>query len=429
MKKLLLLTTLLIAFAITLNAQTVLVDENFNGNTIPNNWTTYNAGDPACSSEVWTFGSGNVPDDVGDGSYDFATNAAIFDDDTNGPSGDHTAGYLVYGIVVGTGVDLSGYSGLITLSYDYSLYLEDNETLSLVVWNSNTGNYDKVKIYNADHPVGPEIINFRNIIDNMGTDDTDVTFGFLYEDDNGSWGWGAGVDNVKLEAGFTPPANDDCSNATDISGDLASSNSYSAFVDARGATNNAGFISTLPDPWDSGMNDGVWYTFTANYYGSVTINVDPDNIFDPQIGVFTGDCSNLNCIATVDDGIAPGEPETLTFDVQNGEQYYINIGDWSETADHYESTFQLDINLTVGVGEESIDGLKLFPNPVKDMLQINAPESIDEINVYNMTGQLVYHDNPIDKNLQINTAAWADGTYIVKVSANKQTGVYHIVKK
>ena len=575
MKKTLLYAILLIAFTMNVNAQfDVLIDEDFNGTTMPTNWNTYNLGDTACDAENWTFGSGVVPA-VGTDN-DFSTNAAIFDDDSYDGDGNHNKSALFYGADPATNtlnpLDLTSYNGAIILAYDYTLYQYNNEVLQVGVWDISNAQWVIAKTYDStteDDAGNPTIlhdyVNLRDILDNNpGIDQAAVYLGFIYDDINGSWGYGAGVDNVLLEAYTNPqPGNDDCENADDIT-DFMFTGSMSSLEDATGATNNNGFIPTLYDGYDDGMNDGVWYSFTALYDGQVTIEVLPDNNFDAQIGVFTGDCSNLTCIATVDDGLDYGETETLTIDVNADEDYLINIGSYEGSFNESEGMFTLNVSFgcsttppandlidnaiemtsdtfsdtvnvacaafppagtydcdilsvkhvyykfyadapstvtatvvnptsikgavffeapslnatdnqlvrvdqpdnpcfpadsysidteagkyyyvvvsnghtdtevtingvqTVGISNQTIEGVNLYPNPVNDILSITSPNNIDDINVYNIAGQLVFHTTPDMLNTQINTADWAKGTYMVKVSVGNQTGVYHIVKK
>jgi len=438
-KTLFLWIALFVFLSAEINAQTtLLVNENFNASSLPANWYTYNMGDTACNGQNWTFGDSHVPS--ASSGYDFSTNAAIFNDDAYGNTGNHNKSILYYGIIgSGNGIDLTTYQGLVTLSYDYAIYVgSHNSTLTLAIYDNSSGTSNSVWVpvftYNANATITHEEVNLRYIVDYLiaaghGIDRSNVSFGFIYDDGNAAWAWGAGVDNVKVEA-YLPPANDSCSNATDITGQLSSTNVYTANnVDARGATNNGGFIATCPDGIDNGMNDGVWYSFNANFTGTITVSVQPDPDYDPQVAVFQGtSCANLTCVGTIDDG-GDGTTETLTVDITSGNKYYINVGFYSYTYDNVEGTFNISVNSTAGISDQVISGLDIYPNPVKNILQVKALSAIDEINIYNLTGQLIGHFQPESEQVQLNTQVWRKGSYIVKVSTDNQTGVYHIVKE
>jgi len=132
----------------------------------------------------------------------------------------------------------------------------------------------------------------------------------------------------------TPPANDACVNAIEIS-----AFPYSHTLDASNATNNDGSILTCID----GMNDGVWYKFTALISGSASVLVSNVGNWDPEIGVYTGSCNNFTCVGNADNGHVVGVNETLNFSVLLGNTYYINIGQFG-TSDHPEGSFTITVN-------------------------------------------------------------------------------------
>ncbi|RZJ27243.1 MAG: fibronectin type III domain-containing protein, partial [Flavobacterium sp.] len=94
---------------------------------------------------------------------------------------------------------------------------------------------------------------------------------------------------IQFTTPAAPPANDSCSSAIAIT-----AFPYSNAQDAVAATNNSGFISVC-----SGMNDGVWYTFTGNG-GDITLTVQNVGSWDPELGVFTGSCGTFTCVGQRD---------------------------------------------------------------------------------------------------------------------------------
>lgn len=135
------------------------------------------------------------------------------------------------------------------------------------------------------------------------------------------------------------PANDACSGAF-----LASVFPYSYTQDdAVSATNNSGNISVCTSNGDTGMNDGTWFKLAGD--GSqytVKVTMPSGSSFDPQIGVYSGSCSNLACSGTVDNG-GGGTAETLTITTVSGTDYFINVGAYDDTTDAPENTFTITI--------------------------------------------------------------------------------------
>ncbi|KAA2224164.1 hypothetical protein [Chryseobacterium sediminis] len=135
------------------------------------------------------------------------------------------------------------------------------------------------------------------------------------------------------------PANDACSGAL-----LASVFPYSYTQDdAVSATNNSGNISVCTSNGDTGMNDGTWFKLVGD--GSqytIKVTMPSGSSFDPQIGVYSGSCSNLSCTDTVDNG-GGGAAETLTITTVSGIDYFINVGAYDDTTDAPENTFTITV--------------------------------------------------------------------------------------
>ncbi len=326
-KQLLFLTAIL--FSLVSYSQ-VLISEDFNGTAIPTGWSTgANSG-----SQEWTFGSGVVP---GNGTTnDFTTNAAIFDDDAAGNTGDNNNGYLRT-----TGfMDLSIYDNTLydlQLKYDYAMNDISGEKLILQLYHDGWNNIIE---YSADINPTTEVVNISNYLV------SDFILNFVYDDIDGAYAWGAGIDNVELKV---IPKNDSCVNAF-----VVNSLPYSQSLNAEGATNNDGFI--IYTGGNTGMNDGVWYSFVGNG-AEYEITVDPTG-WDPEIGVLTGSCGSMTNVANMDDG-GSGDSETLTFTSVVGTTYYVNVGFYSYSTDGAEGPFDISIKNTPPVNDECANAINL----------------------------------------------------------------------
>lgn len=81
-----------------------------------------------------------------------------------------------------------------------------------------------------------------------------------------------------------------------------------------------------------------------------------------------------------------------------------------------------NLSVTAGVGvEEHEANATIFPNPANNVLNINANSMINRVEVYNMMGQLVGMYEANDVNTQINTTAFANGVYTVKIETENGT--------
>jgi hypothetical protein len=127
--------------------------------------------------------------------------------------------------------------------------------------------------------------------------------------------------NFSLSVSCTTPvpANNDCANAASI----ACGQSVNGTT--LGATNAGapGFCST---PLNTAP--GVWYTL-AGQDGSTTVSLCGSS-FDTKIGVFTGSCGSLTCVAGNDDSC--GTQSSVTFPSTAGTTYIIYVTGFSSAA-------------------------------------------------------------------------------------------------
>lgn len=181
-----------------------------------------------------------------------------------------------------------------------------------------------------------------------------------------------------------PPANDACSGALSAT---AFPYTY-AQNDGAGATNNSGIVSVCSNE----MNDGTWFTFTGD--GStfnINVTMPAGSDFDPQIGVYSGNCSALNCESTVDDG-GQGGAETVSVPTLAGNTYYVNVGHYSGWSDEPEGAFTINItknNLATSEVTANKNTIKVFPNPFRDVVNISDIAKVKSVSVTDVSGRLI----------------------------------------
>ncbi len=72
-----------------------------------------------------------------------------------------------------------------------------------------------------------------------------------------------------------------------------------------------------------------------------------------------------------------------------------------------------------------LDNIKIYPNPVKDILQITGNSESYNIEIYSLTGQKLHTSSNISK---VDMSLYANGIYIVKVYDNYSTLVKRVIK-
>jgi len=83
-------------------------------------------------------------------------------------------------------------------------------------------------------------------------------------------------------------------------------------------------------------------------------------------------------------------------------------------------------NLTIlGVPDFAIKGLKIYPNPAKDILFLKSPEPIEHVTIYDLLGKRLLQEN----KEQINISSLPAGLLFVEVKTTSGVGVKKLLKK
>ena len=75
------------------------------------------------------------------------------------------------------------------------------------------------------------------------------------------------------------------------------------------------------------------------------------------------------------------------------------------------------------------DALKIYPNPVNDILNISYTQPIENVEVLNMLGQMVYSKQVHSKDSKIDMSRYSAGTYLVRISIDNAIKTYKVIKK
>jgi len=129
-------------------------------------------------------------------------------------------------------------------------------------------------------------------------------------------------------------ANDNCATATSITSFPYTNNQ------SDGASAAAdGFVTTCED---DEMNDGLWYKVQGNG-DNIQVTIIPNDNYDPQLGIYSGECDELACEGTIDNSGSGGEETLLISNSAVGTTYYINIGHYSSSTDIDENSFVIEV--------------------------------------------------------------------------------------
>ncbi len=91
-------------------------------------------------------------------------------------------------------------------------------------------------------------------------------------------------------------------------------------------------------------------------------------------------------------------------------------------SEHSDEVCALDV-------EELTATFNIYPNPVNDVLFIENGNNIEEVSIYTITGVMVYNEQCVSNNVQVNVSELEGGVYIIKVRTENNEVINRFVKK
>lgn len=142
-----------------------------------------------------------------------------------------------------------------------------------------------------------------------------------------------------------PPANNECANAVSLA--VSSSNTFTSLV--NGSTLSATqSTATAPTCSATGINDDVWYSFTATSATHLVHVLYSDNATTTQ--VYSGTCGSLTAVTCFAGGL--GNSNVLLQNLNVGETYYVRVFSTSSTA-ATASNFQIAVTTPSAVSNDT----------------------------------------------------------------------------
>lgn len=140
----------------------------------------------------------------------------------------------------------------------------------------------------------------------------------------------------------------------------------------------------------------IIYDSTGFYFGwSIVTDTDTINILAPY---------NIDSTGTY--------LVTLIINCASGSRYQLSFSDIYTVSDG---------DLLLSIRENfSAEYVKIYPNPVKDVLNINTSAFLDFVEIANSNGQILYRGS----QTQINTSKFQAGVYLVKVTLKDSSVKY-----
>jgi len=213
------------------------------------------------------------------------------------------------------------------------------------------------------------------------------------------------------------PSNDLCANATPLTVG-ASFGDYDITSNLLGS--------------DGSYYGNVWFTTVVGATGNITIETDQASgspMHDSWMSISTGNCGSLSFLASDDNGGNGNFAKVTLSGLTPGETLYITIEEDAQSTDPSGEFLISAYDTTLGIADAIIDGFSMYPNPVKNILNLSTANAIDEISLYNMLGQEVLQSTPSTNQVELDMSHLPVGAYIVKVQAGEQIGTYNLIKE
>ena len=90
------------------------------------------------------------------------------------------------------------------------------------------------------------------------------------------------------------------------------------------------------------------------------------------------------------------------------------------------------INITEALGVSKMDtlsGFSFYPNPSTDIVNLNANNTIDDVQLFNLLGQQVFTAKVDATSSSMDVSHLISGTYLMKVTVQGKTANYKFIKK
>lgn len=208
---------------------------------------------------------------------------------------------------------------------------------------------------------------------------------------------------------FEHPMNDNCNFAESIS---VSTTELIVDFEIGGAliTNEIGCDGNPPQAYGD-----IWYDFTMPEDGSITVD-----------GFFSGTDFALfdSCGGTE---IACFTETSSVSNLTSGSNYKLRLFRTLENVTEIGfNTFSILVDSDLGIMDESINAIKIYPNPASKTVHISSNFPLEMIEMYDMLGQQIikeYNSN------EINVGQLKAGIYLLKILSNNSEDLKKIIIK
>ena len=119
----------------------------------------------------------------------------------------------------------------------------------------------------------------------------------------------------------------------------------------------------------------------------------------------------------------------LALGVTEGATYYWRVRPNSICAEgNFSEVYMLTVDGILGVNDQSIEGLVIYPNPATNVLNLDAATPISNVEIVNVLGQVLISKSSNATISNIDVSALSTGNYFIKVTSENNTKVLQFLK-
>jgi hypothetical protein len=123
-------------------------------------------------------------------------------------------------------------------------------------------------------------------------------------------------------------------------------------------------------------------------------------------------------------------PHVLILGVTQGATYWWRVKpNYSCAEGVFSDVWSFTVEGTLGTDETTIEGLVVYPNPARDVLNIIAQTEISSVEVINVMGQVLLTETSVASDVQMDMSSLSSGTYFVRINSENNSSVVQVIKQ
>ncbi|WP_205728612.1 T9SS type A sorting domain-containing protein, partial [Flavobacterium sp. J27] len=227
-----------------------------------------------------------------------------------------------------------------------------------------------------------------------------------------------------------PPVNDDLCNAIPLTLGAATTGTAYTLEGATAQTNEP-----VGSCFNNGIDGSVWFSFVAPAGGTVEVTTDFSggtlSDGDTEIAVYDGNGITCSDLSTLPAEVDCDQDGGTTVDYSSylsltgltpGNTYYVQVDRWGSAT---SGSFGIQVNDLLSTSAFDLTNFVAYPNPVKDILNLEYSSNINSVAIYNMLGQEVLSRKVEAASTSINMSQLNAGAYVVNITIE---GTVHVIK-